>query len=178
MSTLDNLNALRLARSLPELTSWKKGQAKLLEAIALLTAGEIETETCEEFPADPLMLVKDSEVLEEITAVTPGETAEVVVEATETPAIDAVTVAVEKAPRGAIGLLVMDLLQTEMPYADIVIQVRTTYPSALTTARSIASVAMDLRADGVPVPSRRKVAKEKPIKVGKTTATPVVPAAV
>ena len=76
---------------------------------------------------------------------------------------------VQKSPRGAIGALVIELLVTEMPYEDIVKQVRETYPDAKTTARSIASVAMDLRRDGVNVPSRRKPAAEKPAKAPKPT---------
>jgi hypothetical protein len=137
MTTLAELNALRVANGMTELKSWKNGQAKLLEAIAKLTPAEAPVE----------------EIVE-----TPAETVEQAVE-NETPAETAVTV--EKAPRGAIGNLVMELLQTEMPYEDIVKQVRETYPSAKTTARSIASVAMDLRAAGLTIPSRRKVAKAK-----------------
>lgn len=141
MTTFANLNALRVANGMTELKSWKNGQAKLLEAIAKLT---------------PV----DNEVAHEEVAETPAETVEQVKQ-TETPVADEITNVIEKAPRGAIGNLVMELLQTEMPYEDIVKQVRETYSSAKTTARSIASVAMDLRAAGLTIPSRRKVAKVK-----------------
>lgn len=139
MTTLAQLNALRVANDMPELKSWKNGQAKLLDAIAKLTppAEEVQQEEVEQTEA-------------------PAETA-----VTET-ADNEVASTVEKAPRGAIGNLVMELLQTETPYEDIVSRVRGAYPSARTTARSIASVAMDLRASGLTIPSRRKVA------VGKT----------
>ena len=73
----------------------------------------------------------------------------------------------EKAPRGAIGNLVIRLLVTDMPYECIVRQVRETYPTAKTTARSIASVAMTLRREGIEVPSRRKPAAPKPAKAPK-----------
>ena len=68
-----------------------------------------------------------------------------------------------KSPRGAIGVMVMDLLQTDMPYKDIVKQVRETYWDAKTTERSVASIAMDLRRDGVNVPARRKPAAIKQV---------------
>lgn len=74
---------------------------------------------------------------------------------------------VTKAPRGAIGNLVIRLLVTDMPYEDIIRQVRETYPTAKTTARSIASVAMTLRREGIEVPSRRKPAAPKPAKAPK-----------
>ena len=138
MTTLAELNALRVAKGMTELKSWKNGQAKLLEAIAKLTP--VDNEVTHETEV-PQVEQTEETVSNEVAHVT-----------TET---------VEKAPRGAIGNLVMDLLQTEMPYEDIVKQVRETYPSAKTTARSIASVAMDLRAAGLTIPSRRKVAKAK-----------------
>lgn len=65
-------------------------------------------------------------------------------------------------PRGAIGAMSIELLiASDEPYADIVAKIKAVYPAAMTTARSLASVAMDLRRDGVEVPSRRKPAKAK-----------------
>ena len=146
MTTLAELNALRVANGMTELKSWKNGQAKLLEAIAKLTPAEetknwVTDETEVQQTEVPQVEQTEEPVSNEVAPVT-AET-------------------VEKAPRGAIGNLVMELLQTEMPYEDIVKQVRETYPSAKTTARSLASVAMDLRAAGLTIPSRRKVAKAK-----------------
>ena len=67
-----------------------------------------------------------------------------------------------KVDRGGIGRLVNLLLTTtELDYASIVGRVKEQYPEAKTTARSIASVAADLRRDGVQVPSRRRAAKAK-----------------
>ena len=68
-------------------------------------------------------------------------------------------------PRGAIGAMSIELLSgTDLPYDEIVARIKAVYPAAKTTARSLASVAMDLRNDGVDVPSRRKPAKAKPAK--------------
>lgn len=77
-----------------------------------------------------------------------------------------------KSPRGAIGVMVMDLLQTDMPYKDIVKQVRDTYWDAKTTERSVASIAMDLRRDGVNVPARRKPAAIKQVVAAAQAAQP------
>lgn len=67
-----------------------------------------------------------------------------------------------KADRGGIGRLVNLLLTTtDLDYASIVARVKGQYSEAKTTARSVASVAADLRRDGVDVPSRRKLAKAK-----------------
>ncbi|MNV26978.1 hypothetical protein D3C71_1181110 [compost metagenome] len=60
------------------------------------------------------------------------------------------------AERGAIGVMARDLLQTSMSYEDIAHAIRERYPHAKTTARSLASVAADMRRDGIPCPSRRK----------------------
>lgn len=146
MTTLAQLNALRVANGMTELKSWKNGQAKLLEAIAKLT------------PADSEVAPKTVETEVQQTEVPQVEQTEETV-GDKSAHVTAETA--ERAPRGAIGNLVMELLQTEMPYEDIVRQVRGAYPSARTTARSIASVAMDLRAAGLTIPSRRKVAKAK-----------------
>ena len=65
-------------------------------------------------------------------------------------------------PRGAIGAMSIELLSaTDLPYDEIVARIKAVYPAAKTTARSLASVAMGLRRDGVDVPSRRKPAKAK-----------------
>lgn len=65
-----------------------------------------------------------------------------------------------KSERGAIGRLVISLLvDTDDDYATIVGKVREAHPEAKTTARSIASIAADLRRDGVDVKSRRKAKK-------------------
>lgn len=165
---LIDLNALRIENGKTELTAWKQSKDKLEAAIVaeqeeranrLADEGEginLEDQTDVSLPmgengnslVDPL----DDETETE----TEGEETEQVVE--------------EKAPRGAIGALVIELLVTTMPYADIVAQVKETYPSAKTTARSIASVAMDLRRDGIEVPSRRKPAAPKPAKAPKPAA--------
>lgn len=73
--------------------------------------------------------------------------------------------ATEEAPkteRGAIGRMVIDLLtKTDDDYATMVGKIKEAYPEAKTTARSIASIAADLRRDGVEVKSRRKVKAPK-----------------
>lgn len=63
------------------------------------------------------------------------------------------------AERGAIGVMSRDLLQTDAPYEEIALAVRAAYPHARTTARSLASVAADMRRDGIPCPPRRKGGK-------------------
>lgn len=155
---LQTLNTLRTANGKAELTSWKSSREKLEAAISELrpTSGatpegmEVSQTTGELQPiANPVASdLTDVEGQTEMTDLT-----------SDAP--------VQKSPRGAIGALVIKLLVTDMPYEDIVKQVKETYPDAKTTARSIASVAMDLRRDGVPVPSRRKPAAEKPATVPK-----------
>jgi len=62
--------------------------------------------------------------------------------------------------RGEISALVRSLLQsTDLPYADIVARVLAAHPAARTTARSVASVAADLRKAGGTVSLRRPEAK-------------------
>lgn len=63
------------------------------------------------------------------------------------------------AERGAIGIMARDLLQTDAPYEEIALAIRARYPHAKTTARSLASVAADMRRDGIPCPPRRKGGK-------------------
>lgn len=62
--------------------------------------------------------------------------------------------------RGAIGRLVREMLADPAnDYAGIVAKVKEQFPDAKTTARSIASVAADMRRDGIEVTSRRKQKK-------------------
>lgn len=161
---LMTLNALRVKNGKTELSAWKSGREKLEKAIAELQPSE-ETKNwiTDDEPVDvtdPSMPMGE----DGNTLVDPAE------ETSEEPSLEETSdeqvepVVVEKAPRGAIGALVMELLVTDMPYVDIVAQVKSTYPSAKTTARSIASVAMDLREAGIAVPSRRKPAAIKALK--------------
>ena len=147
---LQTLNALRIANGKTELSAWKSSREKLEVAIADLQSVD---------RTDPTMPMGENgnslvDPLDELSDLTSDEP---------------IPATIQKSPRGAIGALVIELLVTEMPYEDIVKQVRETYPDAKTTARSIASVAMDLRRDGVNVPSRRKPAAEKPAKAPKPT---------
>lgn len=64
----------------------------------------------------------------------------------------------EGGERGLISAEVRRLLATDLPYASIVEAVRARFPSAATTARSVASVAAEMRAKGQAVPSRRRAA--------------------
>ena len=159
---LQTLNALRTANGKTELASWKSSREKLEAAIADLQPVD---------QTDPTMPMGENgntlvDPLDEPSDLLrrSGRT-----EPTDLTSDEPVPAAVQKSPRGAIGALVIELLVTEMPYEDIVKQVRETYQDARTTARSIASVAMDLRRDGVNVPSRRKPAAEKPAKAPKPT---------
>ena len=70
-----------------------------------------------------------------------------------------------KKDRGGIGRLVNELLvDTDLDYKAIVEKVKENFPDAKTTARSVASVAADLRRDGVDVKARRKPAAPKAVK--------------
>jgi hypothetical protein len=152
---LQTLNALRTANGKTELASWKSSREKLEAAISELQP------TAEPVSKPVASDLTDVEGQTETTDVE-GQT-----ETTDLTSDEPAPPAVQKSPRGAIGALVIELLVTDMPYEDIVERVRSTYPDARTTARSIASVAMDLRRDGVNVPSRRKPAAEKPAKAPK-----------
>ena len=72
-------------------------------------------------------------------------------------------VAVENGPkteRGLISAMVRQLLlDTDLPYGEIVDAVRAKHPKAVTTNRSVASVASELRSMDQKVPERRKVPK-------------------
>lgn len=127
---LHQLNNLRLAEGKPALTSWKQSRSKLEAQIEFLKSVTEEPEP--EAEDDEPELCGHMGV--ETSKPWPG-----------------------KAPRGAIGALAMDLLAgTDKPYKEIVQIILRTYPSARTTPRSLASVAMELRKSGVEVPLRRK----------------------
>lgn len=154
---LQTLNALRTANGKTELAGWKSSREKLEAAISeLQPAAEVVSEPVQQPAASDLTDVEGQTEPTDLTSDEPVVQSFEVGPATG-PCADLAVI--QKSPRGAIGALVIELLGTEMPYEDIVKQVRETYPDARTTARSIASVAMDLRRDGVNVPSRRKPAK-------------------
>lgn len=75
------------------------------------------------------------------------------------PSLSEAPVPLTTAERGAIGVMSRDLLQTNAPYEEIALAIRARYPHAKTTARSLASVAADMRRDGIPCPPRRKGGK-------------------
>jgi len=63
--------------------------------------------------------------------------------------------------RGAVGRLVADLLSDpDLSYEAIVDRVKAAHPTALTTARSVASTASVMRRHGSEVPVRRRAAKD------------------
>lgn len=137
---LHQLNDLRIAGGKPALTSWKQSRSKLEAQIEFLKSVTDEPEADEPEPEaeDDEPEVDEPELCGHMGTETfkpwPG-----------------------KAPRGAIGALAMDLLAgTDKPYKEIVQIIVSTYPSARTTPRSLASVAMELRKSGVEVPLRRK----------------------
>jgi hypothetical protein len=78
----------------------------------------------------------------------------------------------KKAPTGAakkaaqakgdgVGALARKLLvETDQGYPEIVEAIRAKFPEAKTTARSVASIACNLRKSGVDVPMRRASKKE------------------
>ena len=62
---------------------------------------------------------------------------------------------------GEIGPLARKLLvETDQTYAEIVQAIRVKFPKAQTSARSVASIACNLRKKGVDVPMRRTQKKE------------------
>lgn len=160
---LQTLNTLRIENGKTELASWKAGRDKLDAAIVAEEEARANRLADEGEGINPEDLPQDETQVDETETQT-DETSEGEETETETPVVE------EKAPRGAIGALVIELLVTDMPYADIVETVKAKYPMAKTTARSIASVAMDLRRDGIEVPSRRKPAAPKPVKAPKPAA--------
>lgn len=127
---LARLNELRQANGKSPLKAWKSSGEKLDAAILAETPAEAP-------------------------AVEPETQVQQTGEQPEQPSSDE-----PKSERGAIGRLVISLLvDTDDDYATIVGKVREAHPDAKTTARSIASIAADLRRDGVDVKSRRKAKK-------------------
>jgi len=57
--------------------------------------------------------------------------------------------------RGALGILIQEMLMTELPYTRIVEEVCHHFPGARTSSRSVASMASVLRRKGIAVPMRR-----------------------
>lgn len=166
---LAKLNVLRVRAGKTELANWKSSREKLESTIADLVEelGDVdEDETVDQ--TDPTMPMGENgnELVDPIDE--PSDLSDVEgrtdeIEEKEAPLI----------PRGAIGAMSIELLTgSDEPYADIVAKIVAKYPTAKTTARSLASVAMDLRRDGVEVPSRRKPAKAKtePAKASEETA--------
>ena len=166
MTTLNELNDLRVANGKTPLKAWKQSKDKLdaaivaeQEAQAKRLADEGEGQNQEDLP-------QTDETNQEPTGDTPSDLSDVEGQ-TEQPAAEVLI------PRGAIGAMSIELLTgSDEPYADIVAKIVAKYPTAKTTARSLASVAMDLRRDGIEVPSRRKPAAPKPAKTVPATEAP------
>lgn len=170
---LAQLNALRIENGKTELTSWKAGMPKLeaaieteQQSIAKRMADEGEGINPEDLPtAEPVSQEAAPSDLSDLEVGQSDEPAE----RTEDDGVLSVEEAnrlLTPIPRGAIGAMSIELLSTtDLPYDEIVARIKAEYPAAKTTARSLASVAMDLRRDGVDVPSRRKPAKAKQAKV-------------
>ena len=65
-------------------------------------------------------------------------------------------------PKQTIGVLVTELLaDAALNYAEIVALVKSDFPEAATSTRSVASIASMLRRKGHDIPSRKKAAKAK-----------------
>jgi len=179
---LAELNALRAKAGMPELASWKSSREKLEASIAALAGAQAEEPEAQ--AEEPEAQAEEPEApAEEPEA--PAEEPEAPAEEPEAPAEEPEAQAeepeaqaeepeaqaeepeapAEKPERGAIGRLCMELLETDMSYADIVACVRGRYPAARTTARSLASVALDMRKAGVAVPGRRPQASPSEIVV-------------
>lgn len=162
---LAKLNVLRVRAGKTELANWKSSREKLESTIADLVEelGDVdEGETVETQSTD------EPEVVETQSTEQSSDLSDVEGRTDETEEKEAPLI-----PRGAIGAMSIELLTgSDEPYADIVAKIVAKYPTAKTTARSLASVAMDLRRDGVEVPSRRKPAKAKtePAKASEETA--------
>lgn len=66
-----------------------------------------------------------------------------------------------KPRKGAVcELIASKVVYTDLPYAEIVKEVRRTYPNARTTTRSVASIAHDLKAFGFELPARSRSKRE------------------
>lgn len=148
--TLAKLNELRARNGKTQLSCWKNGKAKLAEAIA--KEAEQSAETASDL-TDVEVGQSESQIDQTDPTMPMGENGNSLVDPIERGPEG------EKIPRGAINAMCVELLQTEAPYESIVAAIRARFPTARTTARSLASVAMDLRADGLKVPARRKPAK-------------------
>lgn len=162
--TLEKLNELRARNGRTQLSSWKNGRAKLAEAIAkeeaLLTADAGQPAEAASDLTDVEVGQSENQVDQTDPTMPMGENGNSLVDPIEPEQKPEG----EKIPRGAINAMCVELLQTDMPYEDIVAAIRGRYPAARTTARSLASVAMDLRADGLTVPTRRKPAAARTAK--------------
>lgn len=151
---LARLNQLRQDNGKAPLKAWKSSGEKLDQAIqAELEAWQGEKPEAHDEPEQQTgdqpetQTDEPSEQAEE-----PSDEPEAKDEASEAP----------KTERGAIGRMVIDLLtKTDDDYATMVGKIKEVFPEAKTTARSIASIAADLRRDGVDVKSRRKVKATK-----------------
>ena len=165
---LAQLNGLRIENGKAELANWKAGMPKLeaaieteQQAIAKRMADEGEGLHEDDKP------VSQADAPSDLSDVEVGQSdeAEERVEGDGVLSVEEATKLLTPIPRGAIGAMSIELLSgTDLPYDEIVARIKAEYPAAKTTARSLASVAMDLRRDGVDVPSRRKPAKAKPAK--------------
>lgn len=162
MTTLSELNALRIANGKTELKAWKQSKDKLLQAIETEAQAQAKR-LADEGEGQPPEDVVDQPIAPETEPQTdqteqPSDLSDVEGQ-TETTELAAELPLI---PRGAIGAMSIELLTaSDELYESIVAKIVAKYPTAKTTARSLASVAMDLRRDGVEVPSRRKPAKAK-----------------
>lgn len=151
---LARLNQLREDNGKAPLKAWKSSGEKLDAAIqAELEAWQGEKpEAQEPEQTGDQPETQSSEQTQSDEPSSPSDEPEAKDEASEAP----------KTERGAIGRMVIDLLtKTDDDYATMVGKIKEAYPEAKTTARSIASIAADLRRDGVEVKSRRKVKAPK-----------------
>lgn len=181
---LAKLNTLRVANGKTELAAWKSSREKLEAAIEAETPQQVdETDPSMPMGENGNRLVDGTDDFqmsqEELDQQTTRPKADDETDQTEQPSDlsdvegQTETPAEPVIPRGAIGAMSIELLTaSDEPYESIVGKIKALYPTAKTTARSLASVAMDLRRDGVEVPSRRKPAKAKAEKPAKTEEAP------
>lgn len=172
---LKTLNEIRALEGKEPIAKWKRSRSDLETLLKTYDEEPEADPLAEDQPeatelgkaiADVVLNAEDLTAPEQLEQLT---TLEIPAEELAAPSA---TVQLPKSPRGAIGIMVMDLLQTDMPYKDIVKQVRGTYWDAKTTERSVASIAMDLRRDGVNVPARRKPAAIKQVVAAVQAAQP------
>ena len=159
MTTLEELNRVRAHAGRPPLKSWKRSKAALLEAIGAMTPA-VRTDARYRAEADVRRLLTCVSEDAQTVPTDAQDEAEADVRGFPICASEDAPIApvdAKETPRGAIGVMVMDLLQTDATYPEVVEAVRRAYPTARTTARSVASTAMDLRAAGLDIPSRRRV---------------------